>query len=314
MEVLTSSSNQPFERVKDFLATADEEIVIFAPYIKVPVFTNLVLGNFAAITIVSRLSANDIVTGASDIELFPYCQEIGAKLFFDNRIHLKAYIRDWESMIVGSSNVTGRGLATTDSYNFELNYVLSPIPASTTVYLRSILNGATLVTEELFRSFESHVDSLPAIELPVEPELPLGEEKRFLISSLPMSRSISDFYEIYRRNYTAHDSESLQCALHDAAIYNLPENLGAADFRSHVRNAFFFTPFITQLLKFIDERERYFGEVKVWIQDNCHDVPVPSRRSLTGNIQVLYSWIAELSDGKYRVDRPRHSERIFRVR
>jgi hypothetical protein len=58
-----------------------------------------------------------------------------------------------------------------------------------------------------------------------------------------------------------------------------------------------------------------FGGVKQWIQENCTDVPVPSRRELSGNIQVLYKWIVGLSDGKYEVNIPgEHSEVISKIK
>ena len=84
------------------------------------------------------------------------------------------------------------------------------------------------------------------------------------------------------------------------------------DFLSHLKKQFFKSLFVQHLLNYIGDEGKYFGEIKEWIQRNCHDVPVPSRRSLTGNIQVLFKWIVELSEGKYMTDRPNYSQRIFR--
>ena len=57
----------------------------------------------------------------------------------------------------------------------------------------------------------------------------------------------------------------------------------------------------------------YFGEVKLFIHNNCSDVPLPRRWEITENIQILYRWIIKLGNGKYAVDKPNHSERIFIV-
>ena len=57
--------------------------------------------------------------------------------------------------------------------------------------------------------------------------------------------------------------------------------------------------------------EIYFGTAKEWIHKNCADAPIPSRWEITENIQILYRWIVELGDGKYEVDRPNYSERLF---
>ena len=54
--------------------------------------------------------------------------------------------------------------------------------------------------------------------------------------------------------------------------------------------------------------------MKEWVQDNCTDVPVPSRRELTGNVQVLLEWFVALGDGRYVVDVPgAHSQRIRKL-
>ena len=58
----------------------------------------------------------------------------------------------------------------------------------------------------------------------------------------------------------------------------------------------------------------YFGRIKEWIQNICTDVPVPSRRELTGNVQVLMDWFVSLGGGRYVVDIPgARSQRIRRL-
>ena len=56
-----------------------------------------------------------------------------------------------------------------------------------------------------------------------------------------------------------------------------------------------------------------FGDAKNWIQTNCMSVPVPRRWELTVNTQILYTWIVELGDGSYAIDRPNYTERLFIV-
>jgi len=71
------------------------------------------------------------------------------------------------------------------------------------------------------------------------------------------------------------------------------------------------------LLKKIDQflnPSAQFGQIKEWVQNNCHDVPIPSRRELTGNVQVLFEWFEKLGDGKYVVDVPgEHSQRLTKI-
>jgi len=127
-----------------------------------------------------------------------------------------------------------------------------------------------------------------------------------------MSRTPQILYEQYRDSFNSTEKEVVECALHDIILYNIPDGLSEAEFFTYLKSKFFEQSFIVDLLEFIDE-EKYFGAVKEWVQSNCTDVPVPSRRDLTGNIQVLYVWICALSNGEYAVDRPNYSERIYRL-
>jgi hypothetical protein len=314
MKLITSGPDSPFNSAKDLLASADHEILVYSPYIRTEVLKKLLPSSTnASITVITKLTVADILAGASDLALFPFCESIGARMFVNNKLHLKAYIKDWQELITGSSNVTNRGLALTNGYNYELNTHAPILPPETAVYLKSIIFESMLMTEKAYQTFKQAVDQIPVQQEFEEPRVHYSPEpKRFLISQLPMSRSINEFYTIYNNGYESINEEYVDCALHDAAIYQVHPGLSNDEFRSHINRRFFESPFIVELLKFIDADDRYFGEVKIWIQDNCHDVPVPSRRTLTGNIQVLYHWISELSKGLYLVDRPRHSERIRR--
>jgi len=102
-----------------------------------------------------------------------------------------------------------------------------------------------------------------------------------------------------------------KCATHDAALYDIPNGLSRNEFDTQLKFSFFEQPFIKKLKKFV-ANEKYFGQIKEWVQHTCIDVPVPSRRDLTGNVQVLYEWFAKLGQDEYRTDRPSHSQRIFR--
>ena len=139
----------------------------------------------------------------------------------------------------------------------------------------------------------------------------------FLISALPMTHSIDDLVSGYKRISTGHapsdDSEISACVFHDLANYQIEMGLSEDEFMERLSERFFDHPFIKRIDEFIDP-EAYFGRIKEWVQNNCTDVPVPSRRELTGNVQVLLEWFEKLGNGKYKIDIPgRHSQRIRRI-
>ena len=126
-----------------------------------------------------------------------------------------------------------------------------------------------------------------------------------------MSINIDTFFDYYSEKLISYGYADVDydCAMHDLALYSLPSELDRPNFNKALKKAFFSQPVIQELRKFID-RDRYFGEIKEWVQRTCIDVPVPSRRDLTGNVQVLYKWFLDLGKDEYVIDRPSYSERI----
>jgi len=317
MRLIPSSfiDRRPFNTIQEFLASAQQEITLFAPYMKKDALCQLLPISSPSVVIVTSWKMHDLWLGASDIMLYPYLLEKSHKLYINNAIHLKVYMADWMRCICGSSNISLRGLGLTEQYNRELNVAIDLIDNKARLYLRQILTDSILVNDAIYKNYVDRLESLtPPPAKPEDLDLAsINRDQQFLISALPMSRSIDELFTLYKNNYDSSEQEAVNCAMHDIALYKIPPALNRDAFLSLLKSQFFSSQFIIKLLEFIDAGERYFGEMKAWIQNNCADVPVPSRRDLTGNIQILYRWIVDLSDGQYAMDRPNYSERINRV-
>lgn len=310
-----SNENQPYSDIYDFLEGAENEIVIFSPYINPNVLNKLLANKSANVSVITTWKLQDLWFGSSSLDTYTYAKNNSIKLFVNNRIHLKVYMVDWKECVSGSANLTERGMGLSSTYNYELNAKHDNIDLETSIYLRSIIAESKLVNESIYEEYKKAL-----LELPDKPNLKdvcddlNAEVDEFLVSSLPMSLNINALYNLYSNNYKTDNEEELNCALHDVALFKIPKKFTRSEFYSYLSEAFFDSLFVDELLGFVGEKGRYFGEVKEWIQNNCSDVPVPSRRDLTGNIQVLYKWIVELSNGRYAVDRPNYSERIYKVK
>jgi len=311
---VVSGRPSPAEQLKAFLSKARQNIFLFSPYVKVDPLRELLSITNVDVTLVTKLSERDVVLGASDVDLFPLCNEIGVKLLIRNDLHLKAFVTDWEAIFLGSSNITASGLGMRSGANYELNVIENSLTLDTKNYLQNLIDGATEMNEELFDRFSDSVASMQAPQIQEDSCLVnYLPKKNYLVSALPMSRTIDEFYQSYAAAYNTKNPTVDACARHDAKTFNVREGLVKVKVLEELQTQFFQSSFIRDLLTYIDQEPRYFGSVKAWIQNNCDDVPVPSRRDLTGNVQVLYQWISELSDGRYEIDRPNYSERIRRV-
>lgn len=314
---LKLSDNGKFHKeFQRFISTAVRDLLIICPYIKTNSL-DIILENKNNIktTIITTWNLRDLQFGSSELKLYKYCKNNNIYLFLNNRIHLKAIINDYSNCLFGSANITKLGLALNSKYNYELSIEINELKVEEIKYFKKILKNSILLTDSIYEKFKLELNKLDPIKDFKEVDLSdIKSDSEFLISALPMSRNIEVLYKIYSGNsFEGFTNEEIQCAIHDIVLYDIPKGLEEKEFISYLKNRFFESEFIIKLLEFIDD-EKYFGAVKAWIQNNCQDVPVPSRRSLTKNIQVLYQWIVKLSDGKYNVDRPHYSERIFRVK
>lgn len=301
-------------KLKEFLSSC-QNVFIYVPYIKLEVLKELFEGCGCVQAVFVRWKPRDLITGASDIEIYPYLKSRNISLYRNPRLHLKAFVDTYKSAFWGSANISSRALniPVHPYYNYELGSIEANLTFEDRLYFSLIENESILITDHIYDQLLSQLPK-KVQEFPQEEDFTVlfePPDKDFLISSLPMSYTVETLIRIYQNMDYENDLE-LNCATHDLANYCMPLGLSNEEFITKLKTAFFKHPFIARFTTHLDNAgELYFGTVKEWIQRHCTDVPTPRRWEITENIQILYSWINYLSDGKYRVDRPNYSERIF---
>jgi|APSaa5957512535_1039671.scaffolds.fasta_scaffold32367_3 hypothetical protein len=302
-----------------FQKNTNSGIFIFVPFIKTKILEKLVSGLNSKIIIVTTWNPQDILEGSSELELYPFCKENQITLYVNNKIHLKVYSKNLESVIITSGNISQRGLM--PNGNYEIGTIVEKISSKDRLYFEKIRNEAILVDDKIYEQLKNWKEK-QEFESPEETRLEeiiiIPEKDNFLISALPMTKEIDDLIEGYEKITLglepSNNFETSACIFHDLANYNIVPGLSKEEFLKKLKIQFFAHPFIQKINEFI-EPEAYFGRIKEWIQDNCTDVPVPSRRELTGNVQVLYEWFEQLGEGVYVIDVPgSHSQRITNVK
>ena len=309
-----------FKHVADYFVTGDtgtDTTFLFAPYVRAEIAGKLLDGVSNRVVIVTTWNPADLRSGSSDIDLYPFCRESGHALYVNENLHLKVYSVGLGDAVLATGNVSRRGLLPGGNYEAAVRVDLAPPDR---LFLEGIRREARLVDDAMYNTVKKWLDDNPT-DLAVAPSLndvlPEPDTDDFLISALPMTSNINDLEAGYARmakgEQPSDDPETAACIFHDLANYGVPEGLDDRQFRQELSSRFFTHPFIRRIDGFIDP-EAYFGRIKEWVQNNCTDVPVPSRRELTGNVQVLLEWFVALGDGRYAVDVPgRRSQRIRRL-
>ena len=306
-----------FEKIRNYLLNAEKEktLFLYVPFIKTKIFEKLIDGISNKIIVITDWSPKNLIDASSELELYPFCKEKGITLYHNERIHLKVFSVGLKSMILSTGNISNRGLMPNGS--IELANQIESINVDDRLYLELIRKESRVIDDSVYETLldwqknnppKSHIEKkFPVFEKPLT-------EDDFLIAALPMTRDINTLQSSYEKlssNLSPNDEEEItNCVYHDLANYEIPLGLSNDEFLNLLKKQFFAHPFIKRIDQFL-EPDAHFGRIKEWIQKNCHDVPIPSRRELTGNVQVLFEWFVELGDGKYAKDVPgTHSERL----
>ena len=312
--------NPLFDHIRGYFERSDPEstLFLFVPYVKTAVLEKLVGGLTNRIVVVTTWEPKDIQFGSSELALYPFCRDHGIALYVSRKMHLKVYSAGLSSAILSTGNVSHNGLLL--GGNYEVATLLESLTAEDRLYFERIRREARLVDDAMYEELKGWTEE-NAVDLPRQPALSdvvsVSDRDSFLISALPMTRDVDDLMIGYRRisagKEPSDDPETAACIFHDLANYGIIQGLDPDVFLEVLTDAFFSHPFIQRIDEFIAP-EAYFGRIKEWVQGNCTDVPVPSRRELTGNVQVLLEWFVALGNGVYEVDIPgARSQRIRRV-
>ncbi|MEQ8470612.1 MAG: hypothetical protein RIC35_05480 [Marinoscillum sp.] len=297
-----------------------EDYAILVPYIKNDKFRELLNHNPNCSQVVVRWLPMDLITQASDLEVYDTCKDFGITLYRNPRLHLKAFT-DMSQCFMGSANISKRAMAdaTAEGYNYEIATTIERIDFEAKVYFQKILMESVLVTEYYVNQIKEQLENIDASKPPgnFTDQLERHNEDPFLLSALPMTSTVKTLVEIYCGN-SDYGEEEMNCAAHDLALYKVPLRLGRGEFIEHLDRAFNKHPFVMALkghIESLPKQSLNYGGVVRWIQENTTTVPTPRPWELKQKqlVNVLYDWICEF-DGAFYWDRPNHSQVIYKIR
>ena len=193
-------SERRIGKLRKYFTSAEEEILIISPYLTPDTLSKALsdVSPKVSVTAICSWRSKDLQFGSSKIETYDLCKKRGWTLRVDHdgmsrTIHLKAYVIDGKMAMIGSANMTGRGMGE----NIESLLPVSLESHSSLVEsIEDSLSGSILVDHEIHRQFREH-----AATLPDNPEIPLltvihesmGLE---VLRKMPPEPIISDLLEL----------------------------------------------------------------------------------------------------------------------
>lgn len=283
----------------------NESITLFSAYLKLDALKKInTKKNIKQIIV--RWQVEDVSKGISDMELYHYCLSENIALYRNTRIHLKVLWNNHSDIVLGSANITNRGIGERGNFNYELNGIINDINFDDKSYLNKLVLESEYVNEDLFKKLKEIVENikLPTLTFPELPTPPPTVDY-FLINQLPMTSTPKLLFEIY--SGIKMNQIEMDCASHDIELYRISKNLNKEEFLSILKERFNNHPFILKFKEAVknstdyqgrSERDRSmkFGTVKQWFRENTTTVPVPRSFEFNDYVVILYTWICEFDE------------------
>lgn len=246
-----------------------------------------------------RFLLSDIINGASDFYLYEYCKSHGWQMYVRFDLHAKTYIFDRKRCILGSANLTNRGLGLNLHGNYELSS-FADVDDNDLHKIDVLFDNAILMTDPLYEAMKSEYQEAKktttsssictkwssAIEDRFNPKIDLLFTYDFPTTASPDFNDISSF-----------DFLSLSCV---ASI-------------DDVRQAFRWSKAFLWLYNYVNScpnKTSYFGGVTAALHNALINDPKPYRKEVKDLLANTLNWIQILGIQDVVIDTPNYSQRI----
>lgn len=224
------------ERLKELVATAQNEVTLCAPFIKEQALQIILsaIRPSVYVRVVTRWRPEEVAAGVSDLEVFELVGDRGhAKLELLDELHAKIFIAD-ERCLIGSANITATALGWSKKPNVEFLTELA-IGNNDVQSLLKRLSAAQSATFQIKSEIEKKANELSIPKAFDEARLTKEEMNAAANPWLPKCAAPEHLYEIYlNENSNVVVAGTREDALEDLRDLGPSSNLSEDDFTNFV--------------------------------------------------------------------------------
>lgn len=227
------------ERLKALVSTAQRDVLLCSPFIKVGVLRTLlsVIQDGVVVRIVTRWRPEEVAAGVSDLGVFEAVNERpNTRLALLNELHAKLFLADEEGL-AGSANLTAAALGWAERSNIEL---LLPVERSDVEVARLLwrLEWSEPATFTVRSAVEAEALTLNGMRLGEGEDLAANMATDRSLAWLPSCaapRMLWGIYEDARTTAVVEDTRAE--GLGDLRDLGVPAGLSRPDFEGAIREA-----------------------------------------------------------------------------
>lgn len=245
----------PSDAILDLLRVASYRVVLAAPYIKSPTLRRLLDAVPEAVSeciCVTRWLPEDIASGVCDLEILDDIERIrNARLQVHPHLHAK-YYSNGRDALVGSANLTARGLGWRTPSNVELLVKLPSDTPGLVEWEHMLLSSTISATQELREQIRAQAEQLEqagTFHHAPEVEVVATEEDGATVW-VPRCPDPRRLWDVYRgRGADTMVSSALEAAQKDLAALSPPLGLTQELFKTYVAGILRQMPLLTEIDK-----------------------------------------------------------------
>ena len=252
-----------------------------------------------------RWRLEDVVNGASDLDVYELCRHYGLSLYMQQQFHGKVYAVPPLGIGTGSANATqaGFGLAHANDEVCTLVHATEENLAR----LDQFFVGATPIDDKLIALLRRACDSVepggPVGDWPEEVLLHMNAEpppQQLLVDQCLWSDGSWAVMARVPSTEAEHHDQFMLGFESGASLVELQRALGRSALLHWLRNN----------LASVDPAELYFGNITQRLHSALLDDPGPRRSEVKALLQNLLSWVEATRLPGIVIDRPQYSQRV----
>lgn len=300
MSILTTSEAK--NKIAEQVAQVKENLQIISAFCKISAVEFLeknIKCQLGSKKILVRFLLSDIMQGATDLTLYEYCKSHGWQLYIRFDLHAKTYVFDRERCVLGSANLTAKGLGINSHGNYELS-CFAEIDDTDLVKIDTLFSNAILMTDELYMKMTQEYETVCQDKIDSSKSVQWSGELKSRFNPVIDTLFTYDFPQMSEPDYNSVDCFDFL-------------NLSYVPSREELRELFRWSKCFLWLYNFVSgmpEKTSYFGAATASLHDLLIQDPKPYRKEVKELLANLLGWIQVLDIDDIIVDVPNYSQRI----
>jgi len=263
--------------------------------------------------IIVRWRLEDLVTGASDLEVYRIANDCGWAMYLEQDLHAKVFVLDYTA-IVGSANLTNAGFRRFVSGGNHESAVSMVCDESIENWFNQMFGIAQRLDDVLFEAICEDVERIRSLQTIDSTVIQYSDNVQQLWKEQPVRG-------LYTEDllWSEGANEILSEGVAEGSARNRAHDLKVLRLRypiseERLRQTFLESRAFRWLYDTLEEeKEAFFGSLSQKLHTDLLDDPAPYRKTVKQLLNNLLEWARVFGADVLEIDVPNHSTRVRRV-